>query len=159
MMRFREGNTDGKSPLVEKLFRPMSEKMMQAAEEGIESGELIRVEPSQLMYVAIGPNVFYFLSAPLMQLLTEQDVYDPAALEFRRKAAIELLGQAIFIDRKQGSRVAARILKDTPMPQFDPMHRHYAVKFNNSRSESSREPGRTSNKRAARTSAAEVRYK
>jgi TetR/AcrR family transcriptional regulator len=159
MMRLREGNSDGKSPLVEKLFRPMSEKMMQAAEEGIKSGELIHVEPSQLMYASMGPNVFYFLSAPLMQLLTEQDVYDPAALEFRRKAAIELLGQAIFVDRKQGGRVAARILKDTPMPQFDHLHRHYAVKFKHVRNAASTGKISKGNKTAARTSAVGERHK
>ena len=38
-------------------------------------------------------------------------------LAHRRKAAIEYLGQAIFIDREHGARVAARMLAATPMPR------------------------------------------
>jgi hypothetical protein len=39
------------------------------------------------------------------------------ALEFRRKAAVEFLGQAIFIDREHGAAMAARVLAETPMPE------------------------------------------
>jgi hypothetical protein len=38
-------------------------------------------------------------------------------LEQRRKKAIEFIGQAIFINREQGARVAARVLAETPMPE------------------------------------------
>jgi TetR/AcrR family transcriptional regulator len=117
MIRMRKGGTNGASPLVDKLFKPMGERMLAVAEEGIRSGELIRVESSQLMYAVIGPNVFYFLSAPLMQLIVEADLLRPAALEFRRRAAVEYLGQALFMDRVEGARLAARVLADTPMPQ------------------------------------------
>jgi hypothetical protein len=39
------------------------------------------------------------------------------ALEFRRTAAIEFLGQAIFVDREHGARAAARALAEMPMPK------------------------------------------
>ncbi|MGP8175550.1 MAG: TetR/AcrR family transcriptional regulator [Terracidiphilus sp.] len=115
MMRFHKGESNAMSPLVEKLFRPLGDKMLAVAEEGIRSGELIPVESSQVIYAALGPNVFYFLSAP-MRLIAETNPFEPAALEFRRKAAVEFLGQAIFIDREHGARVAARVLASTPMP-------------------------------------------
>jgi TetR/AcrR family transcriptional regulator len=118
MIRLRRGENDTASPLVEKLFKPMSDRMLAAAAEGIRSGEIVQVECSQLMYSLLGPNVFYFLSAPLMQLITEIDPFQPSSLEFRRKAAVEFLGQAIFIDREHGARVAAKVLADTPMPQM-----------------------------------------
>jgi len=118
MIRFRKGESNGMSPLVEKLFRPMGEKMLGVAMEGICSGELIPVESSQVMYAALGPNVFYFLSAPMMRLIgVETDPVDPSALEFRRKAAIEYLGHSLFVDREYGSAVAVRVLASTPMPQ------------------------------------------
>lgn len=117
MVRLRKGETDALSPLVEKLFRPMADSMMAVAEEGIRTGELIPVESSQLIYAALGPNVFYFLSAPMMQLIAETDSFHPSALGFRRKAAVEFLGQAIFMDRQRGAAAAARVLADTPMPQ------------------------------------------
>jgi len=116
MIRLRKGESNAMSPLVEKLFRPMADKMVAVAEEGIRSGELIPVENSQLIYAVLGPNVFYFLSAPMMRIVAEGDPFHPAALDFRRKAAVEYLGQAIFIDREHGTRVATRVLASTPMP-------------------------------------------
>jgi hypothetical protein len=38
-------------------------------------------------------------------------------MEFRRRAAIEYLGLAIFTDRKHGAEVASRVLAGTPMPE------------------------------------------
>jgi TetR/AcrR family transcriptional regulator len=128
MIRLRQGEANTPSPLVEKLFKPMGDRMLAAAEEGIRSGEIVQVECSQLMYSVLGPNVFYFLSGPLMQLITDSDPFQPSALEFRRKAAVEFLGQAIFIDRQHGARVAAKVLADTPMPQ---MVEPVAQKFGN----------------------------
>jgi TetR/AcrR family transcriptional regulator len=45
------------------------------------------------------------------------DPLEKRALEFRRKAAIEYLGQAIFIDRQLGAQLAALVLAATPMPE------------------------------------------
>ena len=116
MIRLRTGESNALSPLVEKLFRPLGDKTLAVVEEGIRLRELIPVESTQLIYAALGPNVFYFLSAPMMRLIGETDPFDRAALEFRRKAAVEYLGQAIFIDRDHGARLAARVLAATPMP-------------------------------------------
>jgi len=117
MIRFRKGESNAMSPLVEKLFRPMGDKMHTVAVEGIQSGELIQVESSQVMYATLGPNVFYFLSAPMMRLIADTDPFDRSALEFRRKAAMEYLGQSLFTDREYGAVIAARVLAGTPMPE------------------------------------------
>jgi TetR/AcrR family transcriptional regulator len=116
MIRFRKGESNAMSPLVEKLFRPLGDKILAVAVEGIRLRELIPVESSQVIYAALGPNVFYFLSAPMMRLIGQTDPFERAALEFRRKAAIEYLGQSLFIDREYGAQVAARVLAATPMP-------------------------------------------
>jgi TetR/AcrR family transcriptional regulator len=118
MIRLRKGEADAMSPLVEKLFRPMAERVLALAKEGIGSGELIPVESSQLIYAVLGPNVFYFLSAPMMRLIRDNNALDLPAIAFRRKAAVEFLAQAIFMDRELGGRLAAGVLADTPMPQF-----------------------------------------
>ena len=124
MIRLRQGEANALSPLVDKLFRPMSERMLAAAEEGIRSGELIPVESSHLIYATLGPNVLYFLSAPMMRLIADGDPFDPSALEFRRKAAVEYLGLAMFTDRVHGARLAELVLAQTPMPEFIALDGH-----------------------------------
>jgi len=117
MIRLRKGESTAVNPLVEKLFKPMGDRMLAVVEEGIRSGELVAVESSQVTYSALGANVFYFLSAPMMRLIAGADPLERTALEFRRKAAVEFLGQAIFIDREHGAAMAARVLAETPMPE------------------------------------------
>jgi TetR/AcrR family transcriptional regulator len=117
MIRLHRGEVNTLGPLVEKLFRPLWIRVQTVVEEGIAAGELIPVEETQMIYAGLGANVFYFLSAPMMRLMKNFDPLEPAALSLRRKAAIEYLGQAIFIDREHGSRVATRVLAATLMPQ------------------------------------------
>jgi TetR/AcrR family transcriptional regulator len=93
--------------------------MRQVFAEGSNSGELIQVDELQMMYTALGANVFYFLSAPVMGLLTETNPLERRSLEHRRKVAIEYLGQTVFTDRAYGAIVAARVLASTPMPPPD----------------------------------------
>jgi TetR/AcrR family transcriptional regulator len=117
MIRLRKGESTAMHPLIQKLFRPMGDKMVSLAEEGIRTGELIKTDPSHLGYATLGPNVFYFLSAPMMRLIADKDPFDVSALEFRRRAAIEYLGQALFTDRANGAAIAERVLATTPMPE------------------------------------------
>ena len=149
MVRLHRGEETKLGQMAEKFFRPLWVKMEEVLDEGIASGELIRVDPSQMRYAALGANVFYFLSAPLTRLAFGTDPLERGELEHRRKAAIEYLGQTIFVDREHGARVAARVLADTPMPQDidSPTDQFRKVKF------------KSSNIEAARTSAIEVRNK
>ncbi len=117
LMRLQRGEENALTPLVEKVFRPMMGRLKDLMAEGMRSGELIRVETWQMMYAALGANVFYFLSGPVMGMLHGGDVFARKALMARRKAAVEYLGQAIFCDRRHGARVAARVLAATPMPE------------------------------------------
>jgi TetR/AcrR family transcriptional regulator len=117
MIRLHRGEENALTPLSEKLFRPLWLRVQTLVEAGIAAGELIAVEWSQIIYAGLGANVFYFLSAPVTRLSQGFDPLERRALEFRRKAAIEYLGQAIFIDRQLGARLAARVLAATPMPE------------------------------------------
>ncbi|HUD14574.1 MAG TPA: TetR family transcriptional regulator [Terracidiphilus sp.] len=117
MMRLHRGEENALAALVEKVFRPMMTRVRQVYAEGRASGELIQVDELQIMYAALGANVFYFLSAPVMGMMTGANPFDRAALAFRRQAAVEYLGKTIFIDREHGARVAANVLAATPMPQ------------------------------------------
>jgi TetR/AcrR family transcriptional regulator len=117
MIRLRQGEANALTPLAEKLFKPLWLRMQTVVEGGIAAGELIPAEWTQLVYAGLGANVFYFLSAPINKLSMGFDPLERGALEFRRTAAIEYLGQAIFINREHGRRLAARVLAATPMPE------------------------------------------
>jgi TetR/AcrR family transcriptional regulator len=121
MIRLHRGEANALTPLAEKLFRPLWLRVREVVEEGIAAGELIPAEWSQLVYAGLGANVFYFLSAPVTRLTQGFDPMERSALEFRRNVAIEYLGQAIFVDRQYGARLAAQVLAETPMPESNPM--------------------------------------
>jgi TetR/AcrR family transcriptional regulator len=91
--------------------------MQEVLEEGIATGELIAVEPSQIRYAALGANVFFFLSAPLVQMIQGSDPLEREALILRRSTTIQYLGQTIFMDREHGLQLAERVLAATPMPE------------------------------------------
>ncbi|MGA2351016.1 MAG: TetR/AcrR family transcriptional regulator [Terracidiphilus sp.] len=117
MIRMHRGEENALRPLIDTVFRPLTARMQEVLDEGIKWGELIPVDPSQIRIAALGANVFYFLAAPMMRLVEGIDPLESDKLEFRRKSAIEYLGQAIFVDREHGARVAARVLAATPMPE------------------------------------------
>jgi hypothetical protein len=51
-------------------------------------------------------------------LVLSLDPFTPAAIESRRKAAVEFLGNALFVDRAHGARLAKRVLAEMPMPKL-----------------------------------------
>ncbi len=117
MVRMRRGESEALPAMVENVFKPMLAKLKEAVLDGIESGELCRVDWLQVLYSALGANVFYFLSAPLLRLMLPSDPLAPAAIEARRKAAVQYLGNALFVDRAHGARLVKRVLADMPMPK------------------------------------------
>ena len=118
MVRLHQGEENRMAQMADNFFRPIWIKIHELLEKGIAAGELIAVDPQQIRYASLGANVFYFLTAPLTKLAFGIDPMERSELEHRRKAAVEYLGQAIFIDREHGARVAARVLAATPMPEI-----------------------------------------
>jgi TetR/AcrR family transcriptional regulator len=117
MIRFREGRGNALRILAKTAFEPMFLRAQVIAEEGIRCGELCDVDWMQMIYAALGANVFYFLSAPMMRLIGGGDPLEPAAAAARRSTAIEFLGQSIFVDRRHGARLAEHVLAAMPMPE------------------------------------------
>lgn len=120
MIRMTRGEPNGLSPMVELHFKPLSLQTRTVIEEGIASGELVAVDAMQVMYAALGANVFYFLSAPMMRMIGGEgfNPFTRESLQFRRKAAIEYLGMTIFSDREHGRQAAERVLAARPMPEI-----------------------------------------
>jgi TetR/AcrR family transcriptional regulator len=117
MVRMRRGESEAMPALVKNVFKPLLEKLREAVHEGIQTGELCRVDWLQVVYSVLGANVLYFLSAPMMRLMLSSDPMTNAAIESRRKAAVRFLGNALFADRDHGARLARRVLADMPMPR------------------------------------------
>ena len=105
--------------LVKRVFAPVMTAYQSMVREGMASGELIQADWMQIQLASLGANVFYFLSAPVWRILLPYEPFAPGALEGRRKALVEFLGQAIFSDREHGRELAARVLADTPMPEVN----------------------------------------
>jgi TetR/AcrR family transcriptional regulator len=118
MVRVRLGESEAMPLLMEKLFKPLIEKLQNTVREGVKAGELCEMDWLQVMYSMFGANVFYFLSAPMMRLAMPFDPFDIKAIESRRKASVRFLGNALFVDRAHGTRLAKRTLADMPMPQI-----------------------------------------
>ena len=117
MIRMHRGEANALVMLAEKVVGPLWASMRDLVDTGVAAGELIPAEWTQMLYAAMGANIFYYLSAPLIGLALGFEPMDRSALEFRRKAAIEYLGLSIFTDRKHGAEIAARVLASTPMPK------------------------------------------
>jgi TetR/AcrR family transcriptional regulator len=118
MVRMRRGQSDALPVLVRNVFKPLMFKLREAVHEGMEKGELCQMDWLQVVYSALGANVLYFLSAPMMRLVLSFDPFTPAAIESRRKAAVQFLGNALFVDRAHGARVAKQVLAEMPMPKL-----------------------------------------
>jgi TetR/AcrR family transcriptional regulator len=117
MVRMRRGESEALPTMVENVFKPLLGKLQEAIHDGIQTGELCQVDWLQVVYSVLGANVLYFLSAPMMRLMLPFNPMDPAAIECRRRAAVQYLGNALFVDRAHGARLVKRVLADMPMPK------------------------------------------
>ncbi|HVN92749.1 MAG TPA: TetR/AcrR family transcriptional regulator [Terracidiphilus sp.] len=119
MMRLHKGEEGELLILVKRIFAPLHAMFQSMVREGISSGELIDADWLQMVLASLGGNVFYFLSAPVWRHILPFEPFEKEALQARRVALVEFLGKAIFVDRARGSELAAKVLADTPMPEFD----------------------------------------
>lgn len=116
MVRFQHGESTSMPSLAVKIFTPLLKKIQETVQQGIRTGELCKIDWMQVMYSSFGPNVFYFMSAPMMRLSLPFEPFAPSTIESRRKAAIQFLGNALFVDRAYGAKLARRVLTAMPVP-------------------------------------------
>jgi TetR/AcrR family transcriptional regulator len=118
MIRLHKGEEGLLPILVKRVFGPLHVMLQSMVREGVNSGELIAADWLQINLSSLGGNVFYFLSAPVLRLAMEFEPFDREVLRARRVALVEFLGMAIFTDRQHGAALAAKVLADSPMPDF-----------------------------------------
>jgi TetR/AcrR family transcriptional regulator len=141
MMRLHRGESTAMTPVLNRVFRPMMQRYMELLAEGMAQGELIDSDPMQIRYAALGANVFYFLSAPFARIVDDVEPLAPEVLAERRRASIRFLGQAIFVDRAQGVRVAEELLAATPMPNCDGLLKDFLLKDKDAAAKRGRKQG------------------
>jgi TetR/AcrR family transcriptional regulator len=118
MIRLHRGEESALLILVKRIFAPLHAMFQSIVREGIASGELIEADWLQFVLSALGSNVFYFLSAPILRHILPFEPFDQEALRARRVALVEFLGKAIFVDRQRGTELAAKVLGDMAMPEL-----------------------------------------
>jgi TetR/AcrR family transcriptional regulator len=119
MIRLHKGESDALGIIIKRLFSPLITMFEALVREGVATGELIQADWLQFHLATLGANVFYFLSAPVLGRVLPYDPLEVEMLRKRRRAIVEFLGQAIFLDRRHGAEIAARVLADTPSPAFE----------------------------------------
>jgi TetR/AcrR family transcriptional regulator len=116
MVRYQRDESGSIPVIFQSAFKPLMENLRAALDDGIRTGELCSMDWLQVMYSIFGANVFYFLSAPMIQLALPFKPFDTDVLKERRAAAAEFLGNALFMDRAHGAELASRVLREMPMP-------------------------------------------
>lgn len=119
MVRVRLGGEGGEELLPATRFGPLLARTRQTVRAGIRCGELRKVDWLQFVYTALGGNVFYFLSAPLMRVALSFEPFSPDRLAARRKSAIFFLANTLFTDSAHGVGLARRVLSSMPMPAIE----------------------------------------
>ena len=117
MVRMRRGESEAMPALVKNVFKPLLGKLQEAVHDGIETGELCQLDWLQVVYSVLGANVLYFLSAPMMRMMLPFDPCRPSRDRVSAQGRGAVLGNALFVDRAHGARLAKRVLADMPMPK------------------------------------------
>lgn len=118
MARLRERDGDKVPAPMERILGVLMSKMRAVLTEGMRTGELIRTDWMQVIYSVLGANVFYFLSAPMMQRVADFDPLEEREILRRRKSALMFLGASLFTDRRHGEQLARKVAADTPLPEL-----------------------------------------
>jgi len=104
----REMMRDRHSPrlrrIVQRYLRPLQQAMMQTLRQGMESGELRRLNPQHFMLSLVAMNVFYFSSALFVGLLSGRDPLAPASVAERRAAVLDVISAAVSPRQTEGTQ-------------------------------------------------------
>ena len=92
-----------------KYMRPTGMMVIHLLQEGIDKGELRKVDPVQVVPSAIGAIVHYFLTAPLRERFFRDTPLAIPTIDERRAAVLDFIAAATFADREKGIKLAARI--------------------------------------------------
>ena len=82
--------------VMERHGKPLYNRLEKLIDEGIASGDFLRVDPIQTVTSIISTIVFYFISMPAQQFMHAGDPASPERISVRRAAVLDFICAAIF---------------------------------------------------------------
>jgi TetR/AcrR family transcriptional regulator len=104
MMAVGRGRANHLARIVKKYFRPLFGRIAEILKKGRATGEFRAVDALHFVPSMIAVIVFYFTSAPVMQLMTGKDPMSPERVAARRAAVLDLISAALFERPSRGAR-------------------------------------------------------
>jgi TetR/AcrR family transcriptional regulator len=89
--------------VAKQYFRPIFSELSSLLKEGAASGDFRRVDPIHFIPSMIAVITFYFITAPVMKVMTGFDPMSSARIAERRMAVIDFISAALFT-RTKGER-------------------------------------------------------
>ena len=86
--------------IAKQYFQPIFSELSALLKAGEKSGDFRAVDPVQFIPSMIAVIVFYFTTAPVIQMMTGADPLSPECLAERRAAVIDFISAALFTRNK-----------------------------------------------------------
>lgn len=97
--------------IVKNYLGPVQKRLLQVFIQGIESGELRRVNPFHFIFSIVAMNVFYFAGTQVITLITGKDPLEPERIAERKAAVLDVIAAALFVSSPSGPKPIARKAK------------------------------------------------
>lgn len=114
ILRAAEGNPSHMLLIAERFNRPLSRRLQRTVQEGIDCGDFVPSDAKQVVLSILSLVVFYFMTAPVIQLVAGYDPYNAARLAQRKAAVIDFVTHALFVARsanKSPATTAERVTR------------------------------------------------
>ena len=108
MMRAGRGQSGHIQHIVKDYFRPIFTRLTEVLTEGMAQGEFRPINPQHFIPSLIAVIVFYFTSAPIMQMMTNVNPLLPERVAERRLAVLDFISAALFREPGQPPRGGTR---------------------------------------------------
>jgi TetR/AcrR family transcriptional regulator len=97
MMRAGRSGSPHLNRIVERYLQPTFARLREIMMEGMERGEIRKLEPFDVMPSLVALNIFYFSSVPMMRLLMPgMDPLAPEQVARKRAAVLDFISAAMF---------------------------------------------------------------
>ena len=96
MMRAGRGYSPNLQHIAKDYFLPIFSRLSSVLNEGIARGEFRPVDPVHFIPTVVAIIVFYFSSAPVMQIVTRSNPLSPEKIAERRIFVLDFISAALF---------------------------------------------------------------